>query len=356
MLCATSAFAGIGPIEMFVEAPYHNVSPLTDGVITEGEYNSTYFYSFVDLENPGNPYPPLNQMCGAAGIECNDEINIPGDADLSATVHYGHDDENLYIGFDVIDTFLNEDEGDAPWNNDGVELFIDADADGADARNWSLEGFQLVADTIDPMVRPPEGYGLIWEEGGDPGTFFTASTVLEGVGYTIEFQIPLASLDIEDGPGETAASTGSLLRSNFAINDVDIEFGTQSDATHGMQWFVEDDPRSPFGGAEEVWVVGIALTEAPPGLEGDINMDGHVDAGDLNIIGINWQTSGKTPEEGDLTGDGVVDAADLNILALNWQTWAGGAAAAVPEPSTLWLAIVCGLLTLGFRRRKLASK
>ena len=54
---------------------------------------------------------------------------------------------------------------------------------------------------------------------------------------------------------------------------------------------------------------------------GDINGDGHVDAADLNIIGINWRMSGKTKEEGDLTGDGVVDAADLNELGVFWQTW-----------------------------------
>ena len=86
---------------------------------------------------------------------------------------------------------------------------------------------------------------------------------------------------------------------------------------------------------------------------GDVDGDGHTDVSDLNIIGINWQMSGKTKEEGDLTGDGNVDAADLNVLALNWQTWSDGppAAATVPEPGTAALLLV-GLLAASGTVRK----
>ena len=58
--------------------------------------------------------------------------------------------------------------------------------------------------------------------------------------------------------------------------------------------------------------------------------------------------SGKTQAEGDLTGDGMVDAADLNILGINWQTWREGEPAAVPEPAgcVLILTSLVGLLSL----------
>ncbi len=418
MLCSNSAFAQLGPIETFIEAPFQSVSPVTDGVVNAGEYSSSYFYSFVDLENPGNPFPGLNQMCGAAGVDCNDEINVPGDADLSATVHYGHDDVFLYIGFDVIDTFLNADEGDVPFNNDGVELVIDADADGADGRNWSLEGFKINTDTLDlgdGRAEVSDGGALTWEDGDDQGTFFTASSVNEGVGYVLEFRIPLVSLDIEDGPGYTPASTGSLLRTNFAINDIDVTGGGQGVGTHAMQWVYEQNPASPWGGAEEVWVVGLALTDAiepespcdfnadevcnvldidllgkeiiagtnnanfdvngdgsvnladqdqwrsdaatengftEPYLPGDANLDGSVLVGDLNVVGTNWQQSPDPWGSGDFNADGIVDVADLNALALNWQKSIPTAAATAAVPEPASLALLAGALLLLIRRRR----
>jgi hypothetical protein len=64
-------------------------------------------------------------------------------------------------------------------------------------------------------------------------------------------------------------------------------------------------------------------------LPGDANLDGRVDATDLNRVGLNWRGTGKTWTQGDFTGDGNVDAADLNVLALNWRR--GVAAPAVAD-------------------------
>ncbi len=53
---------------------------------------------------------------------------------------------------------------------------------------------------------------------------------------------------------------------------------------------------------------------------GDANLDGKVNATDLNQVGINWRTmDGVGWEEGDFTGDGTVDAQDLNIIGINWR-------------------------------------
>jgi hypothetical protein len=56
-----------------------------------------------------------------------------------------------------------------------------------------------------------------------------------------------------------------------------------------------------------------------PAIQGDANLDGRVDAQDLNAVGTNWRGTDKTWEQGDFTGDGVVNSEDLNQLALNWQ-------------------------------------
>ena len=62
---------------------------------------------------------------------------------------------------------------------------------------------------------------------------------------------------------------------------------------------------------------------------GDTNLDGVVDATDLNQVGIHWrQESGATWLTGDFTGNGAVTSADLNIIGINWRQGAGPIAAA----------------------------
>ena len=366
-LCVTamwtsSALAQLGPIEEFIEAPFMSNPPVPDGIVNDGEYARTYEYSFVDLENPGNPFPGLNQMCGAAGVTCNDEDPVDGDGDLFALVSYAHDDDNLYIGVDVIDNFIDIDEAQTPFNNDGIELVIDGDADAADDRNWSLEGWKINTDLINPFDVDPttregsDGGALVFDPAGGQGTYFYFPTIRgDGAGWTIEFSIPLESIDVVDGPDFGSAQTGDLLRTNFAINDVDIEGGNQGAATHAMQWLVESDPRSPWQGAETVWVVGLALTpEDVVDVPGDANGDGRVNAADLNILGGNWQmevTGGIA--DGDFNEDGFVNATDLNILGGNWQFGVAEALnASVPEPASQMVLLVGCFAALLIRRRR----
>ena len=55
-------------------------------------------------------------------------------------------------------------------------------------------------------------------------------------------------------------------------------------------------------------------------LMGDANLDGSVDAGDLNQLGLHWQSDDAVCwEDGDFNGDGTINSLDLNILGLNWQ-------------------------------------
>jgi hypothetical protein len=54
-------------------------------------------------------------------------------------------------------------------------------------------------------------------------------------------------------------------------------------------------------------------------LPGDANLDGTVNAADLNRVGIHWlSTNCASWENGDFSGDGRIDATDLNILGLRW--------------------------------------
>lgn len=85
-----------------------------------------------------------------------------------------------------------------------------------------------------------------------------------------------------------------------------------------------------------------------PYLPGDSNLDGTVDAADLNTLAWNWQQQARSWSAGDFHVDGSVNAADLSKLAVNWQRTiptASVVSATVPEPSALLLTILgCAVL------------
>ncbi len=330
-------------IEYELEARLQSESPIADGEVTENEYASSEFLSFVDLENPGNPYPPLNQMCGAEFVVCNDEDPVEGDEDLSATVYWGYTADAFFMAFEVTDQMIDADEGAEPWNNDGVELFIDADGDGADERNWSLEAMQLVADTVNPGFT--SGAGPAWVESDPVPGEWSHAIELTDEGYVMEFEFPLGSLDmISDDfqtidPGEAEpVEPGHTMRMNFAINDMDVEFAGQGDGTHAMWWVYEENPASPFGGAEGNWVVGMTLgdpVEEPSASlrRGDCNGDGDVNLADAVCV-LNWLFAGTGPPgcvaATNTNGDGAANITDATYL-LN-HLFSGGPAPVAPFP------------------------
>lgn len=86
---------------------------------------------------------------------------------------------------------------------------------------------------------------------------------------------------------------------------------------------------------------------------GDYNFDGKVDINDYNV----WKSSAgsTTAAEADGNGDGVVNAADYDIWRSTLGQMSGpgsGAAAAVPEPNSMFLMLpAAALILLGMRRR-----
>ena len=77
-------------------------------------------------------------------------------------------------------------------------------------------------------------------------------------------------------------------------------------------------------------------------VRGDTDLDGDIDASDLNNLALNWQIPGDYGwSGGDFDGNGIADSADLNLIGLNWQH---GAAvnSPVPEPGCLSLLLILG--------------
>ena len=81
-----------------------------------------------------------------------------------------------------------------------------------------------------------------------------------------------------------------------------------------------------------------------PQFRADFNNDGEVDGDDFLI----WQAGFNIDDRGDANGDGVTDGDDFLI----WQSEFGSgngslSSAAVPEPTSVFLTVVCfGVLVL----------
>ena len=88
-----------------------------------------------------------------------------------------------------------------------------------------------------------------------------------------------------------------------------------------------------FGNEAAAWIASAQSAGRPfwtAGVSGDLNGDGLVDSGDLDIIRANWGRNDVTPgslSDGDPSGDGEVGADDLDIVRGNW----GAAASAAVE-------------------------
>ena len=77
------------------------------------------------------------------------------------------------------------------------------------------------------------------------------------------------------------------------------------------------------------------------GVPGDVNGDGIVNGLDISDVASHWLQTG-TGTTGDANHDGIVNGLDISLIASHWlQTDAGGggSSAALPEPSTLVLAV-----------------
>jgi hypothetical protein len=221
-------------------------------------------------------------------------------------------------------------------------------------------------------VTPPNGANLGVPQFDYTGELLLASTsdnfepVVMGineVGDNIIVALPFgnASFDVANANGlqlfDNVFAILTLpadfdLDGNVDVDDIDALIGEIVAGTNGTEFDLSGD-----GNVDDVDLTAW-LSEAAgqngfgqPYLPGDSNLDGAVNATDLNNLALSWRQNLALWSAGDFTADGFVDSADLNALALNWRQsipMASAVSAPVPEPSALFLALVG--LSLVWRR------
>lgn len=143
-----------------------------------------------------------------------------------------------------------------------------------------------------------------------------------------------------NGDGDCDTDDIDTLMNEVAVGtnnpDLDLNADGVVDDLDRNEWLVHAGPQNGFSG---------------PLLVGDADLDGTVNAADLNALAVSWSSNKDNWTEGNFTG-GDVNASDLNQLALNWQA-STPLAAAVPEATGMVLfgiAVGCIFSWLRIRR------
>ena len=123
---------------------------------------------------------------------------VTDEKDGSAVIYAAYDTENLYLAVMVTDDITYaEQAGDAIWQNDGAELWIDG-ANNGGTFPGEADNYQLVADSNGAL------HGYRNTDVAALAAVVENAAVRDGTNYTLEVRIPLAAianLDLSKGMG-----------------------------------------------------------------------------------------------------------------------------------------------------------
>jgi hypothetical protein len=213
-------------------------------------------------------------------------------------------------------------------------------------REFSLDG-----QRVEGLPRPGDSIVVAAR-----GASVLAGTLLDGNTFSFNLNASSGFADDLFDPDATLRLTLAFPRGfcdfdeNGACESVDVDLLLAEIGSSNGSFDLNSDGVVDFADTE-VWLTSAGIENTGRSyLAGDANLDGVVDALDLNVVGIHWQSPVTSWSQGDFNGDGRVDVMDLNQLGINWhQTAPPSRTAAVPEPSGLAWTLT-GLLV--WTRRK----
>ena len=150
----------------------------------------------------------------------NTRTGEPGAFRASARVMY--DDVNLYVAFEVADTFLKssfEKADDHLWEQDAVEIMLDPDGNGRDYFEIQASPLGVVFDTRYAAPRHPKPWGEVgWQSKAEVKveTKGTANDEDDDEGYTVEMALPWSAFAPQVA---SAPRANKIWRVNFFVMD-----------------------------------------------------------------------------------------------------------------------------------------
>lgn len=211
---------------------------------------------------------------------------------------------------------------------DEGDLLLDASIEVPTDYPWVWVDAELTGEYVAANPISPEATNR------DPGLFVTEFTV-----------VPEQVLCDFNGDWLCNGSDIDRLMTDAATGATDTDLNGDSvvDDADRDEWLVLAGDKNGFTG---------------PLFVRDSDLNGAVDATDLNALALSWRdvddhkwTSGNFSVAG---GPGV-NAADLNALALNWRESVAVAGHAVPEPSTFGRMLLALTLATAWRIRRTGS-
>ena len=167
-----------------------------------------------------------------------------------------------------------------------------------------------------------------------------------------------AERDIKLAPGTYNLTIPLIARNNPYTFESNVTFAscfgsdpnTQMTPT-GFQFYINKNNTDPL----TVYIDNVHVS--PDFLDGDANLDNHVDLTDFTILAANFNGTGKVWAQADFNGDQKVDLTDFTFLAGNFNKVRGQASTgplgeSVPEPASLAGFAVAAVAVLARRARR----
>jgi cellulose/xylan binding protein with CBM9 domain/fibronectin type III domain protein len=179
----------------------------------------------------------LSEWANITAISMADNSGRTGGVDNTAKVKLAWDDSYLYAAYDVTDTELlaiqTTREASNIYQDDGIELYIDPQGDGASATSMTPTDYQFLSNILEAMS-DLKGDGAGGKDGSYLANSFLTQAVTNGTvnatgtdtGYTLELRIAWSDL------GVTPAA-GNFMRIDPVVDDRD---GAGPPPTQSFDW------------------------------------------------------------------------------------------------------------------------
>ncbi len=277
-------------------------------------------------------------------------------------------------GFQNVVSLGNFEAGETPFqwstgfsgSNHGILTGSDAIRTTSHAHEGNAsQAINIVGDTTDWFLRHVSG-------NASPAASPTTNTPFESTGFvgfwlktedtgiTVSLAVDDTGSSVDRGVGQEVVADGRWHLYEWDLNDETQWVGWTSGANGIIDGLTVTIDSIQFSGVGNVslFLDGVAhnadgsLRSAP----GDFNYDGDVDVDDLALWQANFGTdTGAAMSDGDADGDGDVDGRDFLAWQQNYQPTSSLEFVAVPEPALLTLAVMCAVVGVVNRIRRVTT-